>query len=163
PEPGDEDDPQTMNGYNYANNNPVMNIDPDGRAVPWYITAAAIGSGIGLGKYLWKYRKGGGTWKGALKATGHGALKGVMTATPLRILGIGGKLRVGKKILKGKSALGYARTVGTFSKALFRNPIKHARRTLVGLPKAKIKKMVKFSYKKKTVYKGKIVKKRYKK
>ncbi|EUJ40795.1 wall-associated protein, partial [Listeria rocourtiae FSL F6-920] len=114
PEPGDEDDPQTMNGYNYANNNPVMNIDPDGRAVPWYITAAAIGSGIGLGKYLWKYRKGGGTWKGAIKATGHGALKGVMTATPLRILGIGGKLRVGKKILKRKKCAWLCPNCGNF-------------------------------------------------
>ena len=29
-DPGDSDDPVTMNGYTYADNNPVMNIDPDG-------------------------------------------------------------------------------------------------------------------------------------
>jgi RHS repeat-associated protein len=30
PDPGDEDDPLTMNGYTYADNNPVMKFDPDG-------------------------------------------------------------------------------------------------------------------------------------
>ncbi|MGP9060077.1 type IV secretion protein Rhs, partial [Bacillus cereus] len=30
PEPGDEDDPVTQNGYTYVDNNPVMLIDPDG-------------------------------------------------------------------------------------------------------------------------------------
>ncbi|WP_333563845.1 RHS repeat-associated core domain-containing protein [Bacillus cereus group sp. TH153LC] len=30
PDPGDEDDPVTMNGYTYGDNNPVMKIDPDG-------------------------------------------------------------------------------------------------------------------------------------
>ncbi|GIN88534.1 tRNA nuclease WapA [Heyndrickxia sporothermodurans] len=30
PHPGDEDDPVTQNGYTYGDNNPVMNIDPDG-------------------------------------------------------------------------------------------------------------------------------------
>ncbi|MED3092213.1 RHS repeat-associated core domain-containing protein, partial [Bacillus thuringiensis] len=30
PDPGDEDDPVTMNGYTYVDNNPVMLIDPDG-------------------------------------------------------------------------------------------------------------------------------------
>lgn len=31
PDPGDEDDPVTQNGYSYANNNPVMHVDPNGR------------------------------------------------------------------------------------------------------------------------------------
>ncbi|MBC1284125.1 RHS repeat-associated core domain-containing protein, partial [Listeria welshimeri] len=31
PDPGSEDNPITMNGYNYANNNPVMYFDADGR------------------------------------------------------------------------------------------------------------------------------------
>jgi RHS repeat-associated protein len=30
PDPGDEDDSVTQNGYTYGNNNPVMNLDPDG-------------------------------------------------------------------------------------------------------------------------------------
>ncbi|MBM5720674.1 hypothetical protein D8X92_08125 [Listeria ivanovii] len=83
PDPGDEDDPQTMNGYNYANNTPVMYMDPDGNfaiAAPviyWGASAAIaaapfVGYGIGKAgswvskkakkrrkayKTLWKYRK----------------------------------------------------------------------------------------------------------
>ncbi|WP_397443885.1 RHS repeat-associated core domain-containing protein [Peribacillus aracenensis] len=30
PHPGEEDDPLSQNGYTYGNNNPVMNVDPDG-------------------------------------------------------------------------------------------------------------------------------------
>jgi len=30
PHPGDEDDPVSQNGYTYAGNNPVINVDPDG-------------------------------------------------------------------------------------------------------------------------------------
>ncbi|WP_311769601.1 RHS repeat-associated core domain-containing protein, partial [Listeria immobilis] len=82
-DPGDEDDPQTMNGYNYANNNPVMMFDPDGNfaiaapVVYWGASAAIaaapfVGYGIGKAgswvskkvkkqrkayKTLWKYRK----------------------------------------------------------------------------------------------------------
>ncbi|EHY64165.1 wall-associated RHS family protein, putative [Listeria monocytogenes FSL J1-208] len=43
PDPGDEDDPQTMNGYNYANNNPVMLFDTDGN----YAHVAAVGMAFG--------------------------------------------------------------------------------------------------------------------
>nr|WP_255377783.1 MULTISPECIES: RHS repeat-associated core domain-containing protein [unclassified Listeria] len=80
PDPGDEDDPQTMNGYNYANNNPVMYVDSDGNfafvipVVYWGYGAAiaatpVVGYGIGKGsKWAWKktgkFRKQCGTlWK----------------------------------------------------------------------------------------------------
>ncbi|MBJ8069583.1 tRNA(Glu)-specific nuclease WapA precursor [Bacillus mycoides] len=40
PDPGDEDDPVTQNGYTYGDNNPVMMVDPDGHSAyrPWGTT-----------------------------------------------------------------------------------------------------------------------------
>ena len=40
-DPGDEDDPVTMNGYTYGDNNPVMKVDPDGH---YAIALAAAGT-----------------------------------------------------------------------------------------------------------------------
>ena len=52
PDPGDEDDPVTMNGYTYADNNPVMTTDPDGHKAwkskgkkIWYATKAGAKAG----------------------------------------------------------------------------------------------------------------------
>nr|WP_080609214.1 hypothetical protein [Bacillus sp. FDAARGOS_235] len=52
PDPGDEDDPVTQNGYTYADNNPVMKIDPDGHKAwkkkgkrIWYATKAGAKAG----------------------------------------------------------------------------------------------------------------------
>ena len=42
PDPGDEDDPVTMNGYTYADNNPVMMTDLDGKWA-WMAAGAAFG------------------------------------------------------------------------------------------------------------------------
>nr|WP_082791718.1 RHS repeat-associated core domain-containing protein [Bacillus nakamurai] len=33
PDPGDDGDSLNQNGYAYGNNNPVMNVDPDGHWV----------------------------------------------------------------------------------------------------------------------------------
>ena len=44
PDPGDDDDPVTQNGYTYVDNNPVMLIDPDGNIpiFPLLVVAARI-------------------------------------------------------------------------------------------------------------------------
>ncbi|KLA27359.1 RHS repeat-associated core domain-containing protein [Bacillus cereus] len=86
PDPGDEDDPVTMNGYTYADNNPVMMVDPDGH-VAWWVGSAAIGAGFGVAKYLYQNRKTGYTWKGGLKAAGKGALTGLIGGGVGRVFG----------------------------------------------------------------------------
>ncbi|WP_257148871.1 RHS repeat-associated core domain-containing protein, partial [Bacillus thuringiensis] len=43
PDPGDEDDPITMNGYTYGDNNPVMLTDPDGHFAQFVIPLAIHG------------------------------------------------------------------------------------------------------------------------
>ena len=46
---GDTMNPITMNGYNYANNNPVMMVDPDGNiAVKYYVTRTTYALVTGL-------------------------------------------------------------------------------------------------------------------
>ncbi|PEM49507.1 DNRLRE domain-containing protein [Bacillus wiedmannii] len=45
PDPGDEDDPITMNGYTYGDNNPVMMVDPDGH-LAWFVPLAIHGARI---------------------------------------------------------------------------------------------------------------------
>ncbi|MGS2751513.1 RHS repeat-associated core domain-containing protein, partial [Bacillus zanthoxyli] len=57
PDPGDEDDPVTQNGYTYGDNNPVMNVDPDGHWV-WVAINAGFAAYDGYKAY-----KAGGNWK----------------------------------------------------------------------------------------------------
>lgn len=45
PDPGDEDDPLTRNGYTYGDNNPMMMVDPDGH-LAWFVPIAIHGARI---------------------------------------------------------------------------------------------------------------------
>ncbi|EOQ04467.1 RHS repeat domain-containing protein, partial [Bacillus cereus] len=56
PDPGDEDDPVTQNGYTYADNNPVMMVDPDGH-LAWFVPVAIHGARIAaphVGRFVGK-------------------------------------------------------------------------------------------------------------
>lgn len=93
PDPGDEDDPITQNGYSYANNNPVMNVDPDGH---WahIVAGAAIGAVIGAGISAYdQWRTSGKVKLGkTLTDAGVGAVSGALAATGVGVVGqmIGG-------------------------------------------------------------------------
>nr|WP_244374823.1 RHS repeat-associated core domain-containing protein [Anoxybacillus flavithermus] len=69
PDPGDADDILTQNGYAYANNNPVMLVDPDGHFV-WM----AINAGFAAYDGYKAFKKGG--WKAAAIAVGVGLVGG---------------------------------------------------------------------------------------
>lgn len=62
PDPGSDGDALDQNGYTYGNNNPVMNVDPDGHWV-WFVVNAGFAVYDGYKAY-----KSGKGWKGAALA-----------------------------------------------------------------------------------------------
>lgn len=50
PDPGDDDNPITQNGYVYADNNPVMHVNPDGHWV-WLVVNAGFAAYDGYKAY----------------------------------------------------------------------------------------------------------------
>ncbi|PEJ18632.1 hypothetical protein CN675_14975 [Bacillus toyonensis] len=85
PDPGDEDDPVTQNGYTYADNNPVMMTDPDGHFAQFLVPVAIHGARMAaphvaryaakkLGKkgghYVYRYARGKSFEKKVLKELG---------------------------------------------------------------------------------------------
>ncbi|WP_244403457.1 hypothetical protein [Parageobacillus sp. KH3-4] len=82
PDSGDADDILTQNGYTYANNNPVMLVDPDGH-LPWLL----INAGFAAYEAYKAYKSGKG-WKG------------VAAAAAINFVGFGGKFKAASKIIK---------------------------------------------------------------
>lgn len=70
PDPGDADDILTQNGYTYANNNPVMLVDPDGHFV-WMAINAGFAAYDGYKAY-----KSGKGWKGVAFSAAFGFVGG---------------------------------------------------------------------------------------
>lgn len=70
PDPGDDDDILTQNGYTYANNNPVMLIDPDGHFF-WLAINAGFAINDGYSAY-----KSGKSKKKIVKAAAWGFVGG---------------------------------------------------------------------------------------
>ncbi|MFJ8240032.1 RHS repeat-associated core domain-containing protein [Bacillus tropicus] len=81
PDPGDEDDPVTQNGYTYADNNLVMQVDPDGHKAwkekgkrIWHATKAGVKAG---GKAVWNdYKENYGALAGYAISSYSGYQKG---------------------------------------------------------------------------------------
>ncbi|OUA99705.1 hypothetical protein BK704_22110 [[Bacillus thuringiensis] serovar konkukian] len=81
PDPGDEDDPVTQNGYTYADNNPAMLTDPDGHFAQLLVPVAIHGARMAAphvarfaakqsAKYTYRYARGRGFEKKVLKELG---------------------------------------------------------------------------------------------
>ncbi|MBC2368826.1 hypothetical protein HBP99_09265 [Listeria booriae] len=92
PDPGDDDDPITMNGYTYGDNNPVMNIDPDGHWV-WL----AINAGFAIHDGYKEYKKSK-SWKRALFSAATNFGPGKILKGGKKALGIAKKIHANSRL-----------------------------------------------------------------
>lgn len=92
PDPGDEDDPITMNGYTYGDNNPITKTDPDGKWV-WLVINAGFAIYDGYKAYKAGKNKKQIAWAVASNYLGIGKIK---KAT--RIVKAINKGRTGKQV-----------------------------------------------------------------
>ncbi|MGG0741581.1 RHS repeat-associated core domain-containing protein [Niallia taxi] len=142
PEPGEEDDPISQNGYTYVGNNPTMKVDPDGHY--WaYAIGALGGAAFGVGKYYVQNKLRGkkSTARGALYAAGNGAVKGLMWTGAGRALGFISKMAFGVRVIKTKKVVKHVKQSYRHYKRLVKNPKKHLSNTpakrLTGIKKAR--------------------------
>lgn len=159
PDPGDEDDILTQNGYNYVGNNPTMMVDPDGQF--WqYAAGAGIGAAVSVGKY-YLYNKLTGkksTWKGARNAALKGAVSGLMWTGAGRVYGFISKGKAIMRAVKSKKALANFKQYKRHGKRLVNNPKKHLKKTpvrrLQGIKKASKKSLKTKLYRSSNAIKG---------
>lgn len=106
PDPGDDDDPIMMNGYNYVSNNPVMHVDPDGH-VFWL----AINAGFAAYD-MYKAHKKGKSWKGVAAAGAIGFIGGSRFKLGRKAIKVAVKLRTGRYKQSYRSAKKVQKSVG---------------------------------------------------
>ncbi|HFK1764257.1 wall-associated protein [Bacillus wiedmannii] len=113
PDPGDEDDPVTMNGYTYGDNNPAMMTDPDGHA-PWLAINAGFAAYDGYKAYKSGASKKVILRKAALGFVGGGRLKYAGKLT--KAIGGGSFNSVNK--LKGTKYVGHHMPQNAYNKSI---------------------------------------------
>lgn len=108
PDPGDDDDILTQNGYTYANNNPVMLVDPDGHYF-WLAVNAGFAAYDGYKAY-----KSGKNWKGVAAASAVGFIGGSRIKAAKKAKTAVIYLRTNKKT--GKQYVGRAKSWNRYQK-----------------------------------------------
>lgn len=97
PDPGSDGDSLDQNGYTYGNNNPVMNVDPDGHWV-WFVVNAGFAVYDG-----YKAHKSGKGWKGVAVAAASGFLGGGKLKGAKKVFSTGKKsYKLSRKKVKAK-------------------------------------------------------------